>query len=381
MPAISPAARDMPRSGIRRVMDAAWASGEPFIGLHVGEPNFLPPDHAIAAAQDAYARGETHYVPNSGIAELRRAIAAKLRARNGFEADEDQIVVTAGGVQALFLAFAMAIDPGDEVLIPDPGWPNFAMAVELLGGVPVTYRLQTSDGFLPNVTGLESLLTPRTKMLLINSPSNPLGTVFPSALVESLVRFAEQHDIWLLSDECYDQLTYDVAHTSPAAFDTKGVVLGAFTFSKTYAMTGVRVGYLVVPREIAQIAAKLQEPIISCVNAPAQFAALAALSGPQDHAEMMRAAYGERRRLAMDALEREGIPYLEPHGAFYIWVDVSQLASGSVEDFTMELLESQGVAIAPGTAFGVGGEGWARVSLAADTDAIVEGIARIGMMR
>src|SRR5690606_19508691 len=146
----------------------------------------------------------------------------KLRHKNGFEASLEQVAVTAGGVQALYVAFSMTLTPGDEVLIPDPGWPNFAMAVELLGGVPVRYRLQPDDAFLPNLEELESLVTERTRMLLINSPSNPLGTVFPADLVESLVRFSERHDIWLLSDECYDALTFDVAHTSPAVYDTKG---------------------------------------------------------------------------------------------------------------------------------------------------------------
>lgn len=381
MPTIAPGAAHMPRSGIRRVMDAAWASGQPFIGMHVGEPNFAPPDHVVEAARDAYSRGETHYVPNAGIAQLRSAIATKLRIHNGIDVSDEQIVVTAGGAQALHLAFTLALSPGDEVLIPDPGWPNFAMAVELLGAVAVRYRLDPENDFMPRLDELESLLTPRTRLLLVNSPSNPLGTVIPAHVVESLVRFAERHDIWLLSDECYDALTYGATHTSPAVFDTSGVVLSAFSFSKTYAMTGLRVGYLVAPKEVAATMAKLQEPMISCVNAPAQFAALAALTGPQDHVDRMRESYAARGRLAMEALHRADIPYLQPHGAFYIWVDLTELAHGSVEEFTMDLLEREQVAIAPGTAFGAGGEGWARLSIAADSDAIVEGIARIGAMR
>lgn len=381
MPAVASHAAHMPRSGIRRVMDAAWASGHPFIGLHVGEPSFVPADHVIEAAREAYARGETHYVPNAGIPQLRAAIAAKLRSRNGIIVSDEQIVVTAGGMQALHLAFTLTLSPGDEVLVPDPGWPNFAMAVELVGAVPVRYHLDHQNGFMPRLDELESLMSDRTRMLLINSPSNPLGTVLPSELVESLVRFAERQDIWLLSDECYDSLTYSASHTSPAIFDTKGVVLSAFSFSKTYAMTGIRVGYLVAPSEIAATAAKLQEPIISCVNAPAQFAALAALTGPQEHVDQMRKSYAASRQLAMEALDRAGIPYLEPHGAFYIWVDLTALAHGAIEEFAMKLLKRDHVAIAPGTAFGSGGEGWARLSLAADPDSIVEGIARIGATR
>ena len=381
MPTIAPRAADMPRSGIRRVMDAAWASGRPFIGMHVGEPNFAPPSHVIEAARDAYARGETHYVPNAGIPQLRSAIAMKLHDHNGFDVSAAQIVVTAGGAQALHLAFTLTLSPGDEVLIPDPGWPNFAMAVQLLGARPVRYRLDPDSEFLPRLEELESLVSPRTRLLLVNSPSNPLGTVIPADVIEALVRFAERHDIWLLSDECYDALTYGAAHTSPAVFDTRGVVLSAFSFSKTYAMTGLRVGYLVAPERVAATMAKLQEPMISCVNAPVQFAALAALNGPQGEVERMRESYAARSVLAMAALDRAGIPYLRPHGAFYIWVNLTEFAGESVEVFAMELLEREQVAIAPGTAFGVGGEGWARLSLAADADEIVEGIARIGAMR
>lgn len=381
MPAIAPGPAHMPRSGIRRVMDAAWASGQPFIGLHVGEPSFAPPDHVVEAARAAYARGETHYVPNAGIPELRTAIAEKLRTHNDVVVSDEQIVVTAGGMQALHLAFTLTLSPGDEVLIPDPGWPNFAMAIELVGAVPIRYHLDQDNVFMPRLEELESLLTARTRMLLVNSPSNPLGTVIPADLVELLVRFAERHDIWLLSDECYDALTFGAVHTSPAVFDTRGVVLSAFSFSKTYAMTGVRVGYLVGPARIAATMAKLQEPIISCVNAPAQFAALAALTGPQDDVDRMRQSYAAGARLAMEALDRAAIPYLRPRGAFYVWVDLTALAGGSVEDFAMDLLEREQVAIAPGTAFGSGGEGWARISLAADSDAIVEGIARMGRLR
>ncbi|MGB4137103.1 MAG: pyridoxal phosphate-dependent aminotransferase [Microbacterium sp.] len=381
MPSIAPGAAHMPRSGIRRVMDAAWKSGEPFIGMHVGEPDFAPPPHVVLAAQEAYAEGETHYVPNAGIPALRRAIAEKVSAQNGIAASPEQIIVTAGGSQALHLAFTLTVAPGDEVLIPDPGWPNFAMAVELLDGVPVRYPLAADRGFLPDVDALGALVTDRTRAILVNSPSNPLGTVIPEETMRRLVAFAAEHDIWLLSDECYDALTYGVESVSPARLDTAGVVISAFSFSKTYAMTGVRVGYLVVPEGIGPIAAKLQEPMVSCINVPAQFAALAALTGDQAHVSVMRDSYAERRRLAMDALDRVGIPYIEPLGAFYIWVDLREIAGDSVEEFAMALLERERVAIAPGTAFGAHGEGWARLSLATDSDDIVRGIERIGAMR
>ena len=381
MPLVTPAADRMPRSGIRRVMDAAWASGRPFIGMHVGEPSFVPPDHVLRAAEAAYERGDTHYVANAGVPALLEALSVKVREQNGIDAAPNQIVVSAGGAQALHLALSMTIAAGDEVLIPDPGWPNYAMAVGLLQATPVRYALRPERGFIPDIDELQALVTPRTRVLLVNSPSNPLGTVIPGEVIEELVRFAERNDIWLLSDECYDALTYGVEHVSPARFDEKGVVLSAFSFSKTYAMTGVRVGYLVTPSDVAATAAKLQEPMVACVNAPAQAAALAALTGPQDQVAFMRDTYAARRELAMEKLTEVGIPFVEPRGAFYIWIDVSDRTDGSVEEWAIRLLQEHQVAIAPGTAFGAGGEGWARLSLAADDDDIARGIERIGAMR
>jgi len=381
MPELSPFAERMPRSGIRRVMDAAWASGRDVIGMHVGEPSFVPPPHVLDAAKRAYDQGDTHYVANAGVPALRAAIVDKLAEQNGIRVGADQVIVSAGGAEALHVAFSMTLEAGDEALIPDPGWPNYAMAVGLLQATPIGYGLRPENGFLPRVDELERMVTSRTKLLVVNSPSNPLGSVIPGEAMEELVRFAERHGIWLLSDECYDALTYGVEHVSPARFDRHGVVLSAFSFSKTYAMTGVRVGYLVCPPEVAPVAAKLQEPMIACVNAPAQAAAIAALRGPQDAVAQMRDAYARRRELAMRLLDENGIGYLEPHGAFYIWVDVRELAPEPVDDWALRLLDEKGVAVAPGTAFGAGGEGWVRLSLAASDDDIREGIARISSMR
>lgn len=381
MARLTPGAELMPRSGIRRIMDAAWQIDGPVIGLHVGEPSFTPPEHVIEAARRAYARGDTHYVPNAGIGELREALAEKVVSCNGFTATADQIVVTTGGVQALHVAMSLAIAAGDEVLIPDPGWPNFAMTVGLLQATPVRYSLRAEHGFMPDLTELESLVTERTRMILVNTPSNPLGTVMSAEVVESLVRFADRHDIWLLSDECYDALTFDAEHVSPARFDQQDRVLSAFSFSKTYAMTGLRVGYLVSPAAVAKVAAKLQEPLISCVNAPAQAAALAALRGPQEQVRGMRDAYHARRDAAIRALDDLGIPYLTPQGAFYLWIDLRDRAGSSIADWSIRLLSERQVAIAPGTAFGAGGEGWARLSLATSMEDLLEGISRIGTMR
>ena len=381
MPTLAPGAESMPRSGIRQVMDLAWSLPDPVIGLHVGEPSFPSPAHVIEAARAAYAAGETHYVPNAGIDALRAAIAEKVSTVNGFVVTPGQVVVSAGGAQALHNAFSLTLSAGDEVLIPDPGWPNYAMAVQLLQAVPVRYPLRPENGFRPDPAELARLVTERTRVLVVNTPSNPLGTVLPAADVEALVRLAEDHDLWLLSDECYDALTFGQPHVSPGRFDRDGRVLSAFSFSKTYAMTGLRVGYLITTEEVARQSAKLQEPMLACVNAPAQAAALAALRGPQDEVAMMRAAYRERRDLALAQLDAQGMGYLTPEGAFYLWVDVRDRSHGDVATWAMDLLRQHHVAVAPGTTFGPLGEGWVRLSLATATEDLVEGIRRMGKAR
>ncbi|UPK74984.1 aminotransferase class I/II-fold pyridoxal phosphate-dependent enzyme [Nocardioidaceae bacterium SCSIO 66511] len=378
MPRVTHTAEAMPRSGIRAIMDLAWSLDQPVIGLHVGEPSFDAPDHVVEAARRAYADGHTHYVPNAGIDALRTAIAAKITNLNGYETTPEQVTVSAGGAQALHLALSLTIGAGDEVLVPDPGWPNFAMSVELLQAKPVLYPLRPERSFRPDIDDLEQLVTERTKVLIVNTPSNPLGNVLDAASVESLVRFAERHDLWVLSDECYDALTFEPDHISPGRFDTDGRVLSAYSFSKTFAMTGVRVGYLRTPLEVAPTAAKLQEPMLACVNAPAQYAALAALEGTQAPVDEMRAAYASRRDAATERLDELGMGYLRPEGAFYLWIDVRDRVGDDTERWALSLLRERSVAVAPGTVFGPSGAGWARVSLASDTDALLEGLSRIG---
>lgn len=379
MPHLATNAEQMPRSGIRRIMDLAWSLDQPVIGLHVGEPSFQTPDHVRKAAQDALERGETRYVPNAGITPLRNAITEKVARHNGIIATPEQVVVSAGGMQAIYVALSATVQAGDEVLIPDPGWPNFAMAVQLLQGTPVRYTLRPENSFLPDVTELDRLVTERTKAIIVNSPSNPLGAVITADLAAKLCRLADAHDLWLISDECYDAITFDVPHISPAAYDEQNRVISCFSFSKTYAMTGLRVGYLVAPEEAAATAAKMQEPLIACVNAPAQYAALAALEGPQDVVEVMRHTYQQRRDTATRVLRDSGTGFLMPDGAFYLWIDVRDRCNGDVEEWALRLLREQHVAVAPGTTFGPMGQGWVRVSLATETDDLLEGLRRIAV--
>jgi aspartate aminotransferase len=377
MPTLAEHALQMPRSGIREVMDLAWSMPDPVIGLHVGEPSFATPEHVLDGARRALDRGETRYVANAGIPSLREALAGKVTARNRLPAGPDQVVVSAGGMQALYAALSATVIAGDEVLIPDPGWPNFAMAVQLLQARGVGYPLHADDAFLPDVDELALRVTDRTRALIVNFPSNPLGAVLPAELAERLCRFADEHDLWLISDECYDAITFDVEHVGPGRYDEQDRVLSCFSFSKTYAMTGMRVGYLVAPAAVAETVAKMQEALIACVNAPAQYAALAALEGPQDFVEVMRRAYHERRDAAAAALDAAGVGYLLPRGAFYMWVDVRDRCGADVKAWALELLREQHVAVAPGTTFGAEGEGWVRISLATDTDELLEGLDRL----
>ena len=364
----------MARSGIREIMDAAW--GRPgVIRLEVGEPDFPTPPHIIEAAHVAMLEGHTGYQPSAGIGPLREALAAKVRERNGYTVTPQQVIVTQGGVEALFASLLTLTRPGDEVLMPDPAWPNFLLMARMQNLTAVTYPLTVDAGFLPTVDTLEPLVTDRTTAIVINSPSNPIGAVIDRARMAELVDFTERHGLWMISDECYDEISFDGSFVSPASISAERVV-SVYTFSKTYAMTGWRIGYAVAPLSVAPSLAKGQEPIISCVNAPTQYAALAAVTGPQEVVAEMRDAYRARRDLALEVLAGSPLPAFTPQGAFYLWVDVRSTGVPSRE-LAMRLLEERNVAVAPGSAFGARGEGFLRVSLASSAESIGEGLRRL----
>jgi aspartate aminotransferase len=369
--AISARAAALPPHPIREVMELAWSRPDA-IHLEVGEPDFPTPAHIVEAAARAARDGHTKYTSNAGIMPLREALADKVERVNGYAASPEQVVVGAGGVEVLHNLLLALTDPGDEVLLPDPAWPNFAQMAHLQTLTPRFYHQR----FLPSVEQLEELVTPRTRVLLVNSPSNPLGAVVPEALWVELVAFAERHGLWLISDECYDEIAFDGTFVSPMAVAPSERVIGVYSFSKVYAMTGWRVGYCVAPVAVADAVAKLHEPLISCVNAPAQMAALAALTGPQEIVGVMRESYRSRRDAAVALLTEAGVPVLRPSGAFYLWIDVS--ASGRTSrDFALSLISERDVAVSPGTAFGVEGEGFVRVSMATELDALLEGTRRL----
>ena len=370
-------ARALQRSEIRVLFDAALRHPGA-IRLEVGEPSFTTPDHVIDAAMNAARSGHTRYGPNGGLASLRELLVAKVAKVDGYDVDPDQIVVTPGGMSALSSTYMALIDPGDEVLLPTPGFPNMDQMVSLFGGVPVFYRLSSSNGFLPDLASVTEAVTPRTRVLFINTPSNPTGAVFPPGLVEGLVDLCRRHDLWLLSDEVYDELILEegLAHTAAGRFDTDGRVVTVYSFSKVYAMTGWRVGYATAPPALAATLRKLQEPLVSCPSTISQKAAEAALTGPRGPFDEMLEAYRKRMLAAVDAAAAAGITAIRPQGTLYMLIDVSNWVRPSL-DFALSLLEHRGVSVAPGSVFGPAGEGWIRISLAAEEGAIVEGIRRI----
>lgn len=370
---ISAAVRDLPRSGIREIGDLAAArSGT--VRLEIGEPDADTPRHIAEAAARAVRNGATHYSPNAGIPELRAALSDKVQRVNGITAPPDQIVVTTGAVTGIYSALSAILTPGDHVLLPDPGWPNYSMMVSLLGSEDSGYPVDTATGHI-DVGDLESLLTARTQAIVLNSPSNPTGARIPQADLRKVHEFATDHGLWIIADDVYDEIVFDGEVVSIGALEpVPERVVSVFSFSKTYAMTGWRVGYVVAPAELAELVAKLQEPMVSCANSPAQHAAVAALAGPQEVVASTVRTYAERAKLAVALLRAGGIEVSLPEGGFYLWLPTGERDGG---DVARELVRDHGVAVAPGPTFGESGRHAVRISLAASEDNLREGILRI----
>lgn len=371
-------ARAYRRSEIRVLFDAA-ANTPGALRLEVGEPSFTTPSHIIDAAAKAAHDGHTGYGPNGGLNSLRELLSEKLSEVNKISAEIDKIVVTPGGMNALYSSFGILLEPGDEVLLPTPGFPNMDEMIRLYSSKPIFYRLKEENSFLPDLDELKSLVTPRTKALFINSPSNPTGSIFDEKMMMALVEFAKQNDLWIVSDEVYDELVLDEsAHHVPAArFDDDGRVISIFSFSKVYAMTGWRVGYMVANRQIADLARNLQEPQVSCPSTISQKAAEAALTGPRTQIDSMLSAYRKRLGIALEIAADNQIRTIKSAGTIYMLLNVSDFGSTGDVKFALDLLESHKVSIAPGSVFGPGGKGMIRVSLAADESTIEKGIIGI----
>ena len=365
-----------PHSGIRRMLELAEPVPSPVMLVN-GDPNFHTPLHIIEGAAQASRQGATGYAPGAGVGALREAIADKVQRRNGLAASAENVCVTTGACGGLFTSLLLTAGPGDDVLIPDPGWSNYAAMVHVLGARLVRYPVGASVDWSIDPTLLAAAVTERTKVVIVNSPSNPCGVVESPERLKEVLAVAERHDLWVISDEAYDELLFESMPTATAAHGHKDRVISVFSFSKTYAMTGWRVGYVVADPDFIRQLSLHQEPVVSCASTISQHAALAALRGPQDCVGEMVNAYRRRRDAVSATLQQFGCGYRSPDGAFFIMVDIrpSGLDSWS---FATQLLTEEGVGVVPGAAFGDFGEGFVRVTLAASEESLAEGVDRLG---
>ena len=367
---------------------ALKAQGRPVIGFGAGEPDFPTPDYIVEAAVAACRDPKWHrYTPAGGLPELKSAIAAKTLRDSGYAVDASQVMVTNGGKQALYNAFATILDPGDEVLLPAPYWTTYPESIRLAGGVPVEVMTDESTGFRTSVAQLEQHLTPATKVLVFVSPSNPTGAVYSPAEVEAIGQWAVEKGLWVVTDEIYEHLVYGDAEFAsmptlvPEIADKCIIANGV---AKTYAMTGWRVGWLVAPQDVIKAATNLQSHATSNVANVSQVAALAAVSGDLSAVDEMKIAFDRRRQTITKMLnEVEGIVCPEPEGAFYVYPSVKGVLGreirGKVANTSAELaaliLDEVEVAVVPGEAFGT--QGYIRLSYALGDDDLIEGISRI----
>ncbi|MFT9396798.1 MAG: pyridoxal phosphate-dependent aminotransferase [Bifidobacterium psychraerophilum] len=369
---------------------AMKASGVDVIGFGAGEPNFPTPQAIVDAAAEACRNPRNHrYTPTAGLPELREAIAAKTLRDSGYEVDPSQIVVSNGGKQAVYESFQILLDPGDEVIIPAPFWTSYPEVVKLAGGKPVEVLSGHDQQFIPTIEQLEHARTPRTKAIILNSPSNPTGAVWDEELVRAVGQWALDHHLWVISDEIYEHLTYDGAHTSYVGAlvpEVRGQLLVLNGVAKTYAMTGWRVGWLIAPPEVAKAAGKLQGHMTSNVSNVSQRAALCAVSGGLEEVSHMRAAFDIRRKAISSALNAmPGVSCTVPQGAFYAFPNVEALLNtplgpnasraASSSELAALLLEEAHVAAVPGEAFGA--PGYLRFSYALSDEDLIEGMRRM----
>jgi aminotransferase len=365
-------------SGIRKFFDIA-ATMQDVISLGIGEPDFTTPEPILQAGVRSLQSGQTHYTSNHGKLQLRQALAAHLERLYGVRYDPvEEMVITVGVSEALYLTMTALLDPDDEVIIPTPCFVSYQPEVILAGGVPVEIPTRMEDNFQVDPDRIRKAITSRTKAIFVAYPSNPTGAVASREVLMEIARIAEEHDLILISDEIYDRLVYDIEHVCVPSFgeDTRRrtVLLGGF--SKDYAMTGWRIGYAAGPADIIKGMVRIHQYSVMSAPTTAQDAALEALASGEQHVRQMVAEYDRRRRLMVAGFNRLGLTTFEPRGAFYAFPSVS--ASGmDDETFCQKLLEEERVAIVPGNSFGPGGEGFARACYATAYEKIEEALRRI----
>ncbi len=375
---INPAVRNIPPSGIRKFFDMV-AEIKGVISLGVGEPDFVTPWHIREACIYSLEKGYTMYTSNSGLLELREAIAADLEHTYNVKYNpRNEILVTVGVSEALDLAMRALLQPGDEVLIPEPSYVSYAPCTTLAGGVPVFMPTSIENGFRISAEQVQKSITPRTKLLLLCYPNNPTGAVMDRRELQKIAEVAVENDLVVISDEIYDRLTYLERHTCMASLPgmrERTVLLNGF--SKAYAMTGWRVGYAAGNPDFIAAMTKIHQYSMLCAPITGQMAALEALKNGKPGMRRMVEHYNRRRNMLIQAFRDMGVPCFEPGGAFYAFPQVSVSGLGS-EEFAEELLKEERVAVVPGNAFGPSGEGFARVSYAASLDDLSEALRRMG---
>jgi len=346
---------------------ALEAKGKRIINLGIGQPDFQTPGHIVEAACKALRDGHHGYTPANGIPQAREAVAANLHKRHGVEVDPAHVVIVPGGKVTMFFAILMFGEPGAEIIYPNPGFPIYESAIKFTGATAVPLPLREANGFSFSAEELLSLITPKTRLIIINSPANPTGGATPEAEVVKLAKGLANHpDVAVLSDEIYSEMLYGGRkHVSLLRFpELRDRVIMLDGWSKTYAMTGWRMGYAVWPASLVEHATRLAINCHSCVNAAAQWAGVAALNGPQDEPQKMMVAFDERRRFIVEALNKlPGVSCVDPAGAFYVFPNISKLGL-TAKQLELKLLEEVGVATIAGTSFGSYGEGYLRISYA-----------------
>lgn len=376
---IAKIAKAITPSPIRQMFNKALGMTD-VVSFTVGEPDFLTPKNVVDAAIRALQNGEHKYTPNAGILPLREAVAKSIQASHHLNyAPDGEVIITAGGMEALMLLMMTILDPGDEVILADPCWTNYSRQVLLTGAVPKFVTVYGEDHFNFKPEALEAAITPKTKAFIINSPANPTGGIASAEQLRVLAEIAVKHDLYVISDEVYSRLLYNgQTAVSIATFPgMKERTIIVNSFSKTYAMTGWRVGFALGPEEIIRTMVKLQENVAACVNSSAQYGALAALTEPQDAVDEMVKTYEKRRDLIVHEFASiPGLKCFTPEGAFYAFIDIAETGMNAM-DFANALLLEDRVIVVPGYAFGEGSDHYVRLSFATSEETIKEGTARI----
>jgi aspartate/methionine/tyrosine aminotransferase len=353
------------------------AQGRSIVHLEIGEPDFDTPRHIVDAAVDALRSGKTHYGPSTGLPELREAIAADFTKRRGTRIAADNVTVLAGGKPAIFFPLLALLDEGDEAIYPNPGFPIYESMIEFSGAKAVPLPLRESNQFRTDVDELKRLITPKTKIVIVNSPHNPCGSVLKPDDVKRIAELCAEKGIWLFSDEIYCRIMYDEKHATPLQWGDRDRIIVLDGFSKTFAMTGWRLGYSIAPAELATRIARLQTNCNSCPATFSQIAAVSALNGPQDEVDRMVREFKQRRDVVVKGLNAiPGVSCITPQGAFYAFANIQKTGMAS-RDLQRALLDEAGVGTLSGAAFGKHGEGYLRLSYANSVANLEEALRRM----